>query len=79
MKDLILKMLKSIFEAVLKVAIEAVKNVKWQSVAYKSYMEFRPSLLKKVEDSKSKVDNAAVKALDIIVDKFLKPDEENAE
>lgn len=77
MKDLFLKMIKSVFEALFKVALEAVKGIDYKKVAYNSYIEFKPALQKKVDDTASKVDNTIVKALDIIVDKFLKPDEKN--
>jgi len=78
MKDLILKMIKAIAEALFKVALEAVKKIDYKKVAYNSYIDFKPSLQKKVDDSSSKVDDAVVKALDVMVDKFLKPEEKNA-
>lgn len=79
MKDLIIKILKSIFESLFKVALEAVKNIDYKKVAYKSYIEFKPSLQKKVDDSESKVDNTIVAALDKLVETFLKPDEKDVQ
>ena len=79
MKDLIMKIVKSVLEALFKVALEAVKKIDYKKVAYNSYIDFKPSLQKKVEDSESKIDNTIVAALDKLVDVFLKPDESNVE
>ena len=74
MKDLFIGMLKAIFVAAIEAMKMAIKKVDWKIIAYKGYVEFKPKLVAKVTDTESKVDDAVVKALDIIADKFLKPD-----
>lgn len=74
MKDLFIGMLKAIFVALIEAMKLALKKVDWKVILSKGYVEFRPKLIAKVEVSESKVDDAVVKALDVIHDKFLKPD-----
>ena len=78
MKDLLVKMLKAFFEALFKVIVEAVKNVDWKKVAHEAYQSYRPTLVEKAESTEGKVDDAVVKALDVLDEKFLKPEEKNA-
>ncbi len=78
MKDLFLKMIKSMAEAFFNVCVEAIKKLDWKAVIHKAYVDFKPSLEKKAKESESKVDDAVVKALDVIFDKFFKKEEPKA-
>jgi len=74
MKDLLIGFFKMLFELLFKAAKEALKKVDFKKVGYDAYMAYRPKLEVKTKESESKMDDAALKAIDVIVDKFLKPE-----
>ena len=52
-----------------------MKDVNVKKIAYVVYTELRGLIEKKVKESESKWDDAALSAADLLAEKFLKPDE----
>lgn len=55
-----------------------MKEINFKKIAYVVYTELRVVIEKKVKDSESKWDDAALQAVDLLVEKFLKPEEKEA-
>jgi hypothetical protein len=54
-----------------------IKGVPWKKIGYDAWLEgIKPELEKMVEKTDNKWDDAAVQAVDYLVEKFLNPDVE---
>ena len=63
--------MKAVWEAVLQV----LKNLDWQKLLYELYTStVKTKLESYVKDTENKFDDAAFAAVDLLVDKFLKPE-----
>lgn len=52
--------------------LEILKLIPWKKIGVAIYDELRPKFAKKIADSESKWDDAALSAADLLVNKFLK-------
>ena len=52
--------------------VTILKAIDWRKIGLAVFEAVRPKIEKKILDSKSKWDDAALKAADLLVEKFLK-------
>ncbi len=78
MKDLIFGFFKMIFVAMIEAVKEALKKVDYKMIAYKAYESYRPKLEEKVKATEDKKwDDALLKAVDMVMEKLVKPEEKS--
>lgn len=75
MKDLLIGFFKMLFESLFKAAIASLKKLDYATIAGNAYVAYRPKLELKAKETDSKMDDAALKAFDVLYEKFLKKEE----